>query len=106
MNNLIKKYILEVYPEVYQVDFRKTKVQLVSDEGRPTIERTDVIITLNNSKNEFNKVELDAMRKRIFLDLDETFNLGLKRYGSVWELYFRQLAIVHLSTPLVISDVS
>jgi len=91
INNLIEKYILTTYPEVYKVDFEIIKVYLGSDNK--LIDATRIKIIIDNSDNSKNYLVLGALRKQIIENVDNVFGLNWKKYGSGWDFEVNQLCV-------------
>lgn len=97
LNRTIKNYIMEMYPNVYDVYFTTIKKTLGSTDGQPTVEETVIHIIINNSENKFQLSELDDIRKEITKSVDTVFNLEYDVYGSLWDFQFHQIAVVKLN---------
>ena len=98
VNETIKKYIMTMYPIVYDVKFNIVKKVLGSNEGMPVVEETVIVVIFNDSNNDLNINVLYSTREEIINLVDTTFNLKHKLYGSNWDFKFFKLSVVQLGT--------
>ena len=83
---LIKKVILNSFPDVMEVDFKKVRVYL----GSSTIERIEIIVTINNLENEYAWYQLSNLKNQIIEKVESYFNFDWREYGSKWGFEFYQ----------------
>lgn len=93
INDLIKKFILEEFPNVYSVKFYPTSVTLGSSEGFPSIVRTEIVVVIDNIDDRLNRSQLWDLRHKIQDSVDKVFGLNTEKYGSEWGFKFFQLSI-------------
>ena len=98
VNETIKKYIMTMYPIVYDVKFNFVKKVLGSSEGMPVVEETLIVVIFNDSNNDLNTDLLYSTREEIINLVDTTFNLEHRLYGSNWDFKFFKLSVVQLGT--------
>ena len=91
---LIEKVILNSFPDVMEVDFEKVKVYLGSSfelpEEERTIERIEIIVTINNLKKGYTWYQLSNLKSQIIEKVESYFNLDWREYGSKWAFEFYQ----------------
>jgi len=104
VNETIKKYIMTMYPIVYDVKFKIVKKVLGSTKGMPVVEETVIVVIFNNSNNDLKPDLLYSTRIEIINSVDTTFNLEHNLYGSNWDFNFFKLAVVPLGTNLAKID--
>jgi hypothetical protein len=83
---LIEKVILNSFPDVMEVDFKKVRVYL----GSSTIERIEIIVTINNLENEYAWYQLSNLKNQIIEKVESYFNFDWREYGSKWGFEFYQ----------------
>jgi len=91
---LIEKVILNSFPDVMEVDFEKVKVYLGSSfqlpEEERTIERIEIIVTINNLKKGYTWYQLSNLKNQIIEKVESYFNFDWSEYGSKWGFEFYQ----------------
>lgn len=91
---LIEKVILNSFPDVMEVDFEKVKVYLGSSfelpEEERTIERIEIIVTINNLKKGYTWYQLSNLKNQIIEKVESYFNFDWREYGSKWGFEFYQ----------------
>jgi hypothetical protein len=90
LNNTIKNYIMENYPDVISVTFRKKNVHLAHEGITHEVTSIDVIIDpvkLLEGSFERHRYTRDDVRE-IFKDVDSFFDLRLTEYGNKWDINF------------------
>lgn len=100
VNLIIKKVILDEFSMVKEVRFTNLKVVMGSSQGAPTIERTVIWVILDNGQNQYDRNQLIEIRRNIRSLVDGIFGLDLGKYGSEWDIEFRQVAMVSLDATL------
>ena len=74
---LIEKVILNSFPDVMEVDFEKVKVYLGSSfelpEEERTIERIEIIVTINNLKKGYTWYQLSNLKNQIIKAISPTY---------------------------------
>ena len=89
---LIEQVILRSFPDVMEVEFKKTQAYLGSSPELPeeerTIERIEIIVTFNNLKGERSWGYLWEKRKEVIDKVESYFNLDWRKYGSKWDFDF------------------
>jgi len=100
LKSVIKKFILETYPYVYDVKFDSYGVKLASTPGTPSITETVIMPIINNSENNIGGVEIKSLSKEIVNTVDGMFGLKINDYGSGWKIVCVQLAIVGIDTTI------
>lgn len=83
----IKEFIMSTRDYVLDVRFFIKRVMLGSTEGHPTINRTVIEVIFDKSKITFN--EMNHFISEIEKDIENFFNLGLRKYGSDYELKYK-----------------
>jgi hypothetical protein len=88
---IIEKFIVSKYPDVLDVDFEqgKTKITYMDVSNPERVEYTEIIITINNLKDNLNDYDLSSLREKIFIDLDENLGLGISKLKSAYDVTFR-----------------
>jgi hypothetical protein len=82
----IKELITSTRDYVLDVKFFIKPVMLGSTEGRPTINRTVIEVIFDKSKLTF--IEMRRFISEIEKDIENFFDLGLRNYGSNYELKY------------------
>lgn len=100
MNETLRNFIINKFPEVYDVYFTTGRKALGSTEGTPIIDYTNINIIINNSGNKYNLEDLYLMSDEIVNKVNGVFGLNIAVYGSSWEIVIKQIAVVELRTPL------
>lgn len=100
VNQTIKKVILDEFSMVKEVRFTNIKVVMASSQGAPTIERTVIWVIFDNSQNQYDRNQLIEIKRNIRSIVDGIFGLDFEKYGSEWDIEFRQIAMVSLDATL------
>lgn len=88
--NTLEKYILEGYPEVKSVTFKKNKVRLLDSgpniKDEPIIERNMIILGFINGQLIHSPTwNLRHVRQ----DVNRMFGIGIDEYGSDWGIDYK-----------------
>jgi len=84
--NTLEKYILEGYPEVKSVTFKKNKVQLFDSEGEPIIERNMIILGFISGQMRHSPTwNLRHVRQ----DVNRMFGLRIGEDSSDWGIDYK-----------------
>lgn len=93
IENIIKKYIM-MQDHVYDVDFETNRVHLGSgpnDKGETSVMQTNIIVYLNNVKNDVGHMTLFNIKLSIIRNLESFFNIDWRPYGSRWSFTFYEI---------------
>lgn len=90
---IIEKYLQKNYPRVVSnVDFSNSYVYLGSSPEIPEEERRikldNILITLDNTKGEYSKPELTKIKLKITEEINENFDLNIRKYASKYDIKF------------------
>jgi|688.fasta_scaffold898780_2 hypothetical protein len=104
LNKTIRQYVLETFPEVYDVYFKTNNVVLASTESLPTIEETTIYIVMNNINGKMGSYEMGEIARNIVKSVNSFFGLKFDEYASGWDFRVVQLAVVNMNFGDVIKN--